>query len=247
MLFDEPDLYKDLVVAENRLGSLAFGLLSPNRGIEHGLNAWSAIIAEFPQVVYCVLGTTPPNLVREQGEASRLDLERLAKKNGVEQHVIFHNRFIDLPELKDFIGAADGYLTPYLNEQPIVSGTPACAFGAGRAVIPTPDWHAAELLADGRGVLVPFADGDAIAREVRARVRDEPRRLAMRQYAPTRSAACANRSSRRPKMNARLPANVVHSWGALLHDRELIIGNAVSDFAPPFSTVSVDAVLAAME
>lgn len=96
----------------------------------------------FPLVVYLVLGATPPNLVREQGEAYRRGLERLAKKNGVEQCVIFYSRFVDLPELKDFIGAAEVYLTPYGDEQQIVSGTPAYAFGAGKAVIPTPYWHA---------------------------------------------------------------------------------------------------------
>jgi len=181
--FEEPERYKDLFAVEGRLVLLTFGLLSPNKGIEQVLNALPAIIAEFPQVVYLVLGATHPNLLREQGEAYRFSLERLAKKNGVEQNVIFYNRFVDLPELKDFIGAADLYITPYLNEQQIVSGTLAYAFGAGKAVISTPYWHAAELLADGRGVLVPFSDSAAIAREVCALLRDEPRRTAMRQHA----------------------------------------------------------------
>jgi glycosyltransferase involved in cell wall biosynthesis len=181
--FEEPERYKDLIAVEGRLVLLTFGLLSPNKGIEHVLNALPAIIAEFPQVVYLVLGATHPNLVREHGEAYRLGLERLAKKNGVEQHVIFYDRFVDLPELKDFIGAADVYLTPYLNEQQIVSGTLAYAFGAGKAVISTPYWHAAELLAHERGQLIPFADSSAIAREVCALLRDEPRRLALRQRA----------------------------------------------------------------
>ncbi len=183
MPFEEPDRYKELFAVEGRLVLLTFGLLSPNKGIEHVLRALPAIIADFPQVVYLVLGATHPTLVREQGEAYRLGLERLAKKIGVEQHVIFYNRFVDLPELKDFIGAADVYLTPYLNEQQIVSGTLAYAFGAGKAVVSTPYWHAAELLADGRGALVPFADSGAIAREVCALLRDEPRRLAMRRRA----------------------------------------------------------------
>jgi glycosyltransferase involved in cell wall biosynthesis len=181
--FEEPDRYKELFAVEGRLVLLTFGLLSPNKGIEQVLNALPAIVAEFPQVVYLVLGATHPNLVRDHGEAYRLGLERLAKKNGVERHVIFYNRFVDLPELKDFIGAADVYVTPYLNEQQIVSGTLAYAFGAGKAVVSTPYWHAAELLADNRGVLVPFADAPAIAREVCALLRDEPGRLALRQRA----------------------------------------------------------------
>lgn len=181
--FEEPGRYKELFAVDGRIVLLTFGLLSPNKGIERVLNALPAIIAEFPQVVYLVLGATHPHLIREQGESYRLGLERLAKKNGVDQHVIFYNRFVDLPELKDFIGAADVYLTPYQNEQQIVSGTLAYAFGAGKAVVSTPYWHATELLAGGRGVLVPFGDGDAIAREVCALLRDEPRRLAMRQEA----------------------------------------------------------------
>jgi glycosyltransferase involved in cell wall biosynthesis len=181
--FEESDRYKDLLAVDGRLVLLTFGLLSPNKGIEHVLNALPAIIAEFPQAVYLVLGATHPNLVREHGEAYRLGLEQLARKNGVERHVIFYNRFVDLPELKDFIGAADVYLTPYLTEQQIVSGTLAYAFGAGKAVVSTPYWHAAELLADGRGVLIPFADSAAIGREVCALLRDEPRRLAMRRRA----------------------------------------------------------------
>ncbi|HLP01511.1 MAG TPA: glycosyltransferase family 4 protein [Opitutaceae bacterium] len=181
--FEEPDRCKELFAVEGRLVLLTFGLLSPNKGIEHVLAALPAIIAEFPQVVYLVLGATHPNLVREQGETYRRSLERLAQRHGVEEHVVFFDRFVDLAELKDFIGAADVYITPYLNEQQIVSGTLAYAFGAGKAVVSTPYWHAAELLADGRGVLVPFADSGAIAREVTALLRDEPRRLAIRRHA----------------------------------------------------------------
>lgn len=171
--------YKELFAVEGRLVLLTFGLLSPNKGIEYVLDALPAIIARFPQVVYLVLGATHPNLLRDQGEHYRLGLELRAKKNGVDQHVIFYNRFVDLPELKDFIGAADVYLTPYLNERQIVSGTLAYAFGAGKAVVSTPYWHAAELLADGRGVLVPFADSAALAREVCSLLGDEPRRQAI--------------------------------------------------------------------
>jgi len=178
--FEEPDRCKELFSVEGRAVLLTFGLLSPNKGIENVLNALPAIIAEFPEVVYLVLGATHPNLVRERGEAYRLGLERLSKNLGVESNVIFHSRYVDLPELKDFIGAADIYITPYLYEQQIVSGTLAYAFGAGKAVVSTPYWHAAELLADGRGVLVPFGDAPAIAVAVRDLLRDKPTRDAMR-------------------------------------------------------------------
>ena len=181
--FVDPNYYKDQFGVEGRVVLLTFGLLSPNKGIEHVLNALPAILAEFPDVVYIVLGATHPNELREQGEAYRLSLERLAKKNKVQKNVIFYNRFVELEELKEFIGAADLYLTPYLNEAQITSGTLAYTFGAGKAVISTPYWHAAELLAEDRGVLVPFGDAPAIAREVIGLLRDETRRHAMRKNA----------------------------------------------------------------
>ena len=181
--FVDPTYFKDQFGVEGRVVLLTFGLLSPNKGIEHVLNALPTILAEFPNVVYIVLGATHPNELRGHGEAYRLGLELLAKKNKIEKNVIFYNQFVDLESLKEFIGAADLYITPYLNEAQITSGTLAYTFGAGKAVISTPYWHAKELLADGRGVLVPFADPTAIASEVNSLLRDDNRRHAMRKNA----------------------------------------------------------------
>ena len=181
--FVDPNYYKDQFGVEGRTVLLTFGLLSPNKGIENVLNALPQILAEFPDVVYVVLGATHPHELKDRGEAYRLSLEILAKKNKIEKSVIFYNRFVELEELKEFIGASDLYITPYLNEAQITSGTLAYAFGAGKAVISTPYWHAAELLADERGVLVPFGDSLAIAREVTGLLRDSTRRHAMRKNA----------------------------------------------------------------
>src|SRR6266545_11918 len=181
--FVDPTYFKDQFGVEGRVVLLTFGLLSPNKGIEHVLNALPAILAEFPEVVYIVLGATHPNEIREHGEAYRLSLEILAKKNKVDKHVIFYNQFVDIENLKEFIGAADLYITPYLNEAQITSGTLAYTFGAGKAVVSTPYWHAAELLAEDRGVLVPFGDAEAIAREVIGLLRDDTRRHAIRKNA----------------------------------------------------------------
>src|SRR5262249_4581089 len=161
--FVDPNFYKDEFGVEGKKVLLTFGLLSPNKGIEHVLNALPEILASYPNLVYIVLGATHPNLVREQGEAYRFSLERLAKKNKIHKSVIFYNKFVEIDELKEFIGAADIYITPYLNEAQIISGTLAYVFGAGKAVISTPYWHAAELLAEERGVLIPFNDSKAIA------------------------------------------------------------------------------------
>jgi glycosyltransferase involved in cell wall biosynthesis len=183
MPFVDPNYYKDKFGVEGRLVLLTFGLLSPNKGIESVLHALPEIVKEFPNLVYIVLGATHPNLVREQGEAYRFSLERLAKGLHIQKHVIFHDRFVSVEELKEFIGAADLYITPYLNEAQITSGTLSYAFGAGKAVISTPYWHAQELLAEDRGVLVPFGDPTAIAREVVGLLKDETRRHAMRKKA----------------------------------------------------------------
>src|SRR5205085_9927685 len=176
MPFADPNFFKDEFGVAGKQVLLTFGLLSPNKGIEYGLRALPEIIAEFPNVVYIVLGQTHPNLLREQGEAHRLSLARLAKDLGVEKNVVFFNRFVELEELMRFIGAADIYLTPYLTESQITSGTLAYAFGAGNAVVSTPYWHAAELLTEERGKLVPFRDASAIATAVVELLRDDPLR-----------------------------------------------------------------------
>ena len=181
--FVDPTDFKDQFGVEGRVVLLTFGLLSPNKGIEYVLNALPHILAEFPDVVYIVLGATHPNELREHGEAYRLSLEILAKKNRLEKNVIFYNRFVELETLKEFIGAADFYITPYLNEAQITSGALAYTFGAGKVVISTPYWHAAELLAEDHGVLVPFGDAPAIAREVIGLLRDDTRRHAIRKNA----------------------------------------------------------------
>jgi glycosyltransferase involved in cell wall biosynthesis len=183
MPFVDPNFYKDHFGVEGRLVALTFGLLSRNKGIENVIEAMPAIVERFPSFVYVVLGATHPNVVRHEGESYRRSLERLARSLGLEKNVIFYNRFVDDEELKEFIGAADLYVTPYLNEAQITSGTLSFSFGCGKAVVSTPYWHATELLADGRGVLVPFADPEAISDAVIGLLEDEPRRHAMRKQA----------------------------------------------------------------
>lgn len=161
---------------EGRQVLLTFGLIGPGKGIEHVIEALPEIAKQHPEVVYVVLGATHPHLLANEGERYRLSLERLARDLGVKRHVIFHNRFVSMDELADFIAATDIYVTPYLNEAQVTSGTLAYVFGAGKVVVSTPYWHAAELLADGRGELVPFRDPDAIASAVTGLL-DEPERM----------------------------------------------------------------------
>ena len=161
---------------EGRMVLLTFGLLGPGKGIEYAIEALPEIVRRHPNVVYLVLGATHPHIVVREGESYHLSLERLAEDRGVKEHVIFYNRFVSLEDLKEFIGATDIYLTPYINEAQITSGPLAYVFGAGKAVVSTPYWHAQELLADGRGILVPFRDSHAIAEGVRAFL-DDPARV----------------------------------------------------------------------
>jgi len=181
--FSDTNRFKDEFGVAGKQVLLTSGLLSPNKGIEYVLRALPDIIKEFPSIVYIVLGQTHPNILRQEGEAYRLSLERLAKDLHVEKHVVFFNRFVELEELMRFIGAADIYLTPYLTEDHITSGTLAYAFGAGNAVVSTPYRHAAELLAADRGRLVPFRDAKAITAAVVELLRDEPLRDSMRKNA----------------------------------------------------------------
>jgi glycosyltransferase involved in cell wall biosynthesis len=181
--FVDPTYFKDQFQVEGRTVLLTFGLLSPNKGIEFVLNALPAVLAEFSDVVYIVLGATHPNELRNHGEAYRQSLEILATQNKLETHVIFCNQFVDPENLKEFMGAADLYITPYLNATQITSGTLAFAFGSGKAVVSTPYWHAADLLAEGRGALVPFADSATMADTILALLRDDIRRNNMRKNA----------------------------------------------------------------
>ena len=164
--FADTGIYKAQLGVEGRMVLLTFGLLGPGKGIEHVIEALPEMVRRHPSLVYLVLGATHPHLVAREGESYRLSLERLAEDRGVKEHVIFYNRFVSLDDLKEFIGATDIYVTPYLNEQQITSGTLAYVFGAGKAVVSTPYWHAQELLADGRGKLVPFRNPRALAEAV---------------------------------------------------------------------------------
>ncbi|MDH7638040.1 glycosyltransferase family 4 protein [Sphingomonas oryzagri] len=145
---------------------LTFGLLSPNKGIETMIRAMPTIAARHPDALYVVLGATHPHLVAHEGEAYRERLMALADELGVSRHVRFIDGFVEQPRLLDFIAAADVYVTPYLNEQQITSGTLSYAVALGKPVVSTPYWHAAELLAGGVGMLVPFGDSSAFAARI---------------------------------------------------------------------------------
>jgi len=171
---------KDRLGVQGKSVILTFGLLSPDKGIEYVVDALPAILEAYPDTVYIVLGATHPHVLEQSGETYRLMLEARARRLGVDASLLFHDRFVSQDELGEFLTAADIYITPYLNPEQSTSGTLAYAVGAARAVISTPYRYANELLADGRGVLVPARDSDAIAREVIGLLADEGRASEMR-------------------------------------------------------------------
>ena len=181
--FIAPDAAKARLGFSGKSVILTFGLLSPNKGIEVVIDAMPSILERRADAVYVVLGATHPNLVRDQGEAYRESLMMRARELGVDNNVVFLDQFVDQRTLLEFISMCDVYVTPYLNEAQMTSGTLAYSFGLGKPVVSTPYWHASELLADGRGVLVSFGDAAGIGHEIAQLLTDEPRRQAMRERA----------------------------------------------------------------
>ncbi len=170
--FVDSSFYKDRYGLEGRLVILTFGLLNPNKGIEYMIEALPEIVQEYPEVVYVVLGATHPAIWQAEGELYRISLERRVRDLGLENHVVFHNQFVETEDLYQYILASDYYVTPYLTREQVSSGTLSYALGMGKAIISTPYWYAQELLADDRGILVPFRDSSALSRAILGLLRD---------------------------------------------------------------------------
>ncbi len=178
--FVDPHFFKDQFGVEGKKVMLTFGLLSPGKGLEYAIEAMPAIVKKHPELVYIILGATHPHVKAEYGEEYRNGLTRRVNELGVRDNVIFVNRFVVLKELCEYLGAAELYVTPYLNEAQMTSGTLAYAMGTGKAIVSTPYWHAREVLADGRGTLVPFRNSQAVADAVNNLLDNENELNAMR-------------------------------------------------------------------
>jgi len=181
--FVDSNYFKDLFGVEGKKVILSFGLLSRNKGLEHMIRAMPAILEKHPDAVYIILGATHPNVKRHEGEEYRLSLQKIAQDLNIDSQVIFQNRFVELSELCEILGASDVYVTPYLNAEQISSGTLSYALGTGKAAVSTPYWYAEEALAEGRGLLVPFRDSQALAGAVIGLFDNEVERHAMRKRA----------------------------------------------------------------
>lgn len=183
MPFVDPNYYKDQFSVMGKKVLLTFGLLSKNKGIEYALQALPQVVERHPDIAYIVLGATHPHVLKAEGEAYRLHLQQMVRKLNLEQHVIFKNRFVTLEELCEYLAAADLYVTPYTHEAQIVSGTLAYAMGTGKPVVSTPYWYAKEMLAEGRGCLVPFKDPDAMGQALNHILENDNERHAIRSRA----------------------------------------------------------------
>jgi glycosyltransferase involved in cell wall biosynthesis len=181
--FVDPNYYKEHFNLLGRRILLTFGLLSENKGIEYVLRGLPKVIEQFPDVIYIVLGATHPHVLEWEGEKYRESLQDLVKELGIERHVMFKNQFVPFETLCEYLSAADLYVTPYVNEDQITSGTLAYAMGTGKAVISTPYWYAEEMLSGGRGCLVPFKDDKEMADNIIDLFRNEAKRHQMRKRA----------------------------------------------------------------
>jgi len=181
--FVDPNYYKDQFGVEGKKVILTFGLLSPNKGIEYMIDALPSVVRKHPEAVYIVVGSTHPHVKKSHGEEYRQGLERLARTRGVGKNIMFFDRFVDKKELCEFLGACDVYVTPYLGEAQIVSGTLAYAMGVGAATVSTPYWYAREMLAEDRGILVDFKDSKSIADAVIKLLDDDALRNSIRKNA----------------------------------------------------------------
>jgi glycosyltransferase involved in cell wall biosynthesis len=181
--FLDPAYYKDKFQLQDKKVILTFGLLSPGKGITDVINALKEVVRKNPDVTYIILGATHPNIKKLHGEEYREGLERLVKQNGLQDNVIFINRFVDFNQLLEFILMCDIYISPYHNKEQIVSGTLTYAVACGKAVISTPYWYAEELLSGNRGILVPFKDVKAMVKALIRLIDDEKKRNELRRNA----------------------------------------------------------------
>jgi hypothetical protein len=251
--FVDPNYTKDQFGAEGKKVIATFGLLSRNKGIETMIDALPDIVSVHPDTVYLMLGATHPHVKKAEGESYRRSLEQRARDLGVEDNVRLLDQYLEIDPLCEFLGAADVFVTPYLGEDQITSGTLAYAMGAGKAVVSTPYWYATEMLDEGRGVVVPFGESGEMARAIVDLFSDETGRHAIRKrayqfsrsstwsrvgarYLDIASDILAARRCKRPVFSAVSPHNGIHPVPeiALTHLKRMTDDNGIFQHATYF-------------
>ncbi len=181
--FGDTEPFKERFGLSGRPTILTFGLLGPGKGIETVLDALSQVVPDHPNVAYVILGVTHPAVIRESGELYRISLELRAVELGIQKNVLFHNRYVSIEDLREYLQAADIYITPYREKEQITSGTLVYALAAGKAIISTPYWHAQELLVNGRGRLVEFSEPNGFVDALKELLGNDKKRETMRKAA----------------------------------------------------------------
>jgi beta-1,2-mannobiose phosphorylase / 1,2-beta-oligomannan phosphorylase len=183
---------------EGRTIISTFGLVDPRKGLEYMVEAMPAVVERHPRALYLIAGQTHPELLKAQGETYRNGLIEDVRRLGMQGHVAFIDQYMSQRDIVELLLASDVYVTPYLDPNQITSGTLAYALGAGKAVVSTPYLHAAEALADDRGLLVPFRDAGALADAVLSILGDPQRKQALERgaYAHAKDAAWPQAAAR---------------------------------------------------
>jgi glycosyltransferase involved in cell wall biosynthesis len=184
-----------------------FGLLSEGKGIELAVRAVADLVADFPDIRYVVAGRTHPGVLRHEGEQYRRSIAALVHELGLDEHVVFLDRFMDIHELADLLAVTDVFCTPYHNCNQIVSGALTFALAAGCPVVSTPYLYARDVLSGGAGILVPTGDAHGFA-------------SAIRQLLPGGSGALAAREAARA-------ASAMLSWPSVGAETRDALSNAV--------------------
>ena len=232
--FTHSTYHKKKFHLEDKKTLFTFGLLSRNKGIETVINALPKVVKKHPDILYIVLGKTHPAVVRVSGEEYRNYLKLLVRRNNLREYVYFDDRFVSTEELLGYLSAIDIYVTPYLNEAQITSGTLSYAVGAGTAVVSTPYWHAQELLAEGRGILFDYNDSKKLAGILIGLLDNPARLLTLR-----KNAYDYGRKTVWPEIGTRylkLARDVIEAYPRVTVKEELIINPLV---LPKFSLVHV--------
>jgi glycosyltransferase involved in cell wall biosynthesis len=151
---------------EGRVVVSTFGLISPGKGLEYGIEAIERVAKKHPEILYLILGQTHPVIKREYGEVYRSNLEKMTADRGLEKNVRFVNKYLTREELIRYLKLSDIYMTPYLGKEQAVSGTLAYAVGCGRVIVSTPYANAVEMLADKRGLLAEFKNANSLAARI---------------------------------------------------------------------------------
>lgn len=181
--FSDTSFYKKYLHAENRPVILTFGLIRLSKGLEIAIEAMAEVVKKIPEALYIILGATHPSIKKKRGESYRVILERLVKEKNLEKNVVFRNEFVSKVELVKYLKGSDICITPYLSGDQISSGVLSYALACGKAIISTPYLYAKELLADGRGILIPFKDSYSLAKELIELIENDEKRQRMRKAA----------------------------------------------------------------